>query len=783
MKNTKKQHLELVSRPEASTYQKQVVGVENLSSAQRKAIERYSLSIQPEGTFVGALEGKDPWDVRPIYLHEHQLYLIRLSDPSWALNRKKLNTIRSLYFHSLADQDSPLRVEAYGELEGQLWIKRKFYPYTLSDLPLDQEGFLSFHPVYQAEKIIALVENMHRTGVIHGHLSLSNIAIEDEPIFLDHGFGALSGENFSDLAPEIHGGSPATIAADIYGLGMILKSLLEGYLGKEHQDFLQRMLSYEPQLRPNILSVKEMFTTARENRSVVTQFEATQQKTIKHGSIINVTKNEPVQEFALNTRSTIEFVANHTPTIDKTEPVPEQTVQAPEKQSLPLSFIRIGTFTALVSLFVGLGIYYVQNDYKTEDTSHYSSYWLSKQTPLMKEVFDAAVIENSVSAQSVIIRAALDNQKLPKVKNTFLKIAFHPLWSEELSPQDRKIAIALSSSLTSPEVLQTLPPLSEVHPGILFGLLTEVKSDSSALSKVPIEALADLKSPFGETFARLAKLGVKNLGEPEVRGLAQLLIGSVTGQSVKLYLSSTTYRKIDILLPYIEAQDKEFSDKLFSILTKADSLKIPSIEWYQDSPSVVSWDKVNSKTKLLLVGGKFPTGLSLEQYLDLLSYPIASIRIEAAKIIERTIPKASRPILSILAETGAHLDREQILTLVSALSLDGKKAYLYIDKWFSDKPGAEIVLELLLARNKASSNDYFNLQAARYLAYQDLNIETKKLKQMMTHPEQLARALAYSKLAISDPEHMRLLDRLVDIEPSAKLRKQMVEKLEEAGYR
>jgi hypothetical protein len=253
-------HLTLASEnSSARISSREVIGIDALSEQQNNVAKHLVSRANCSGVIVGALVGEESWETRPLLLISGKLFILRFSDPSSSLNRNKMNYIRSLYAQLGAHKELGRSAFAVGQSDGQIWTLRRFHQSTFANLNIKETNSGSQHPVHRAQKLIELVASMQTAGIVHGHLSLTNVGADEEiPMVLDFGFGALEASG-KELAPEVRNGFPPSLASDIYGLGKILESLLKSENLPEIQNIIKLMLSDEPASRPNIDLIKKTF--------------------------------------------------------------------------------------------------------------------------------------------------------------------------------------------------------------------------------------------------------------------------------------------------------------------------------------------------------------------------------------------------------------------------------------------------------------------------------------------------------------------------------------------
>ncbi|MDZ4785180.1 MAG: hypothetical protein SGJ02_03785 [bacterium] len=788
-----------------------------------------------------------------------------------------------------------LSIIAYGEDNGQIWLQRKFHQNTLSNIENINSGIASFHPVEQAQKIIALVATMQDVGIVHGHITTTNIgADEEQPVLFDFGFAATEILKTESLAPEIKSGMPSTFASDIYGLGLTLKVILGTNLSPKHKELIDSMLSSETSKRPSIEFVKNAFAVPTAT-SILTPsnvgkvlpsgnlisariIESTQ-KSLKGESSKSIllsssqkshlhrsdqtkistqdvskiriaiqnqvrqstvalprsklpinsgaetykpvakmesaissgynSKNIESKQKKITQTSVSHAVRKHTELISpfdvnqlrdsdnlKLDIALIEKKKAPQKQiqtthvisvssdsekirsfSRTIRFITLAGLTSLICLLIGFAWSTSIKRKSPKEKADYSAYWLSDQPSLQQKVIEDIILKESSEAEAAILKALTDGTKVKGIRNELLRVAFGNFWAKDLSKTDRKILFALSLENNDPKILNSLPPIAKANPGVILTLLSQMPGRNEAISGLPISTFFMLPDPYGKAFFELSKLNIQNIGEEESIGLVKFVIGDVTKKSISEFIANRPEGKLEIVNILFEKERADLAEKFIRLVSTALPEVFPNIEWFYEN-SDVDWIAAPAITKIqIALGIKNFSGLSFEHQLDLLSFPDPKIKSAAASEIENALGTDLKPMLNIAISPESNLTRTQVISLISALSFKGQDRKGYISIWFGTNPESSAVIKLLLARSTTDKNDFFNLEASRYLANKDWKVDFETLKKLSVHLEPVARALAYSKMDPEDSEQRKFMRKMASIEPSPSVRKGIIEKI------
>jgi hypothetical protein len=412
--------------------------------------------------------------------------------------------------------------------------------------------------------------------------------------------------------------------------------------------------------------------------------------------------------------------------------------------------------------------------------------WASNDKGRMRVVAQAAIEDHDPAAENAIVEDTLSGENRPGVGSHLLRVALSDLWVDELSTTDRRAALALSVMPLFPEGVRSLPPLATLHPGVILAVAgqSQAKNPSKQLSELSINQLASLPAPVGTLFGQLRDGGSKTIGDPEVIALAGIISGNPPAETLEAYIGSESplpvaLARIAIALPLLSANEPSASQLLATLRDRGGEMG-QTLSWF-DIDGLGIWAKVKSADKLRIILGELPEQqLGVQQYADLLTFPLGDVRNKSAQVLKAKFLKGeSDQLLLVLGGEQNRLTREQTVALLSALNLDVSKRAPYIEVLFQLKPSPEMVLLVLLARSDKDSTDHFNLEAARYLRKNgEWSATTEMLQILAHHPEPLARSLAYARLSTRDPAQKKILQQRLSEEGDKGLAQRVMEKLE-----
>jgi hypothetical protein len=230
----------------------------------------------------------------------------------------------------------------------------------------------------------------------------------------------------------------------------------------------------------------------------------------------------------------------------------------------------------------------------------------------------------------------------------------------------------------------------------------------------------------------------------------------------------------------LSASGAALLDNAYNVLVKSSGTLSEVLRWF-DGTTLSHWKDVPSAQKLRLAAGVLPPEpLKLEQYADLLQFPVLSVRPEAAAALKQSFfPEGGHSTISLLASPKNRLTRYQNIFLLTALGLDKETRYSFIAKWFEMKPDPQTVLNLVIERRGITQIDPLNIEGARYVSDKNVEISRSQLQKLLMHQEPLARALAYAKLDLTKAVDVQILRKMLKEESSPELKEQIRLKLED----
>lgn len=802
-----------------------IITPDKLTLEQRKRAEYYLELAQIEGTFVGVIAGHMYWDVQPLVLQGHILTIVRVSDPGLSLNKARYTELEKLG-ERLLSFPNKYQIIAAGERGGEIWCHRPYYQKTLAEIVADEEGFAGLNPERLARYLIERIAEWKRDGLVHGHIVPENLGIENNELkVMDYGFCVSSPDlagQAKQIAPEVLDQQPLTHAVDIYGLGVTLPSLL----GEEHASIFEKMSAENPADRPELDEViKEIWpekltfvgvTEVEEEEGELEEEEETHHGDTEEEEEPEVEDVEEALEWLYGTSSLgpqmvdqikerlladLEEEKVEEPLVEEevAEELVEEIVEIEEEEEeedvqeevhhgdtekeekVQKQGVSWGWVVVLLVVFYGYQnqdtvLRYINAYIPITDSTPYERYWSSNIPSKMQEVALAAVIDGNQQAELVIIEDALGGSNRPNVLSKFIRIAFSPDWEQQLSAKDREIALKLGLAELVASEVQSLPPISEAHPGVLLAAVSRMRLRDPAdqVAEIPVSRMASLPRPFGQAFTMLDQIGVSYFEDPAARALCQILTGSTSREVLEIFLQSqddtiVAAGKLQILL-FISQWEKRIPELTYNVLRRGKGVLSRMIKWF-DGKQLADWSNVSFRDKLALAVGNMPEReLPVQNYASLLKFPMPlTTQSAVSSLLGKNLPGLNEEMLLFLASQESNLTRDQTVLLVTALTLTGEEQYSLLSKWIQTRPDPNSVVLLIARSVDIPGLDYLGLESARYLKDQSWSASIETLRELLDHEELLVRALAYSKLDASRPIEREVLKEQLSNEPNERM--------------
>lgn len=758
-----------------------VIATENLTTQVRRLVDQYREAGGHGGILIGAMQGDADWDWRPLLLERGVVQLLRLSDPVLGSAPDKFGLFKEVL--SSSRSVGSIAISSFGVSGDQLWVKRQFFKEVLSDSKALELAGPLIRSRENFVRLVDCVQQLHRIGIIHGHLCADNLAIAVRHLeILDvcfYVFSRISQRNALDVAPELQAGEPATEATDIYALGTVAEKILPHSLTDIERRLVDRMLAVDPNERPTLAEIGYAFREVPLNEhpfvggpplgSSEVKMAVLQQPAGVGSKPFTSTQDTP-GKVSVNYRSESE-----------------------------ISSSRSWLFLFILVLFIGSGVYFAYQRYSpwlyykfagsAVDDASFERFWKSGMPSLMQQVAKAALVDDNPAARFVVIRDALESKGANnQVRYDIIRIAFNPEWEGEISAEDRRIALslALADLLRDEMQMPALPSLEKTHPGVVLAIAGNlaVEKNFSQLGQVSLTRMVGLPGRYGAAFDILLRLGVENMADQAARALSHLLLGNVNTRVIRAFFREdeeprNLFIKLELVL-MLSGDREELAQETYNVLLTQHAFATQLLQWFQ-LENVAGWEKLSGRDKLVLLSGTLPKEtLQLEHYIDLLKFPRDGVR-DAAKehLIKEVLPETMLATIDFLAGDQNLFTRSQMITLVAALSLKPDQQYKILTDWFETQPDPDTLVNLLIVRSSIAPTDPFNVTAARYLSRNNWSGDLSQLKKLTMHSESLVRALAYSQLSVEKKEELQILKEMAKVEPDQRLRMQLQERLKD----
>lgn len=418
---------------------------------------------------------------------------------------------------------------------------------------------------------------------------------------------------------------------------------------------------------------------------------------------------------------------------------------------------------------------------RSEDAAEFANRIRSGQPSLMADAAYQAVIDENQNAQQAFYSTSMSGFENPKINSKLLRTGFDARWEASLAPEDRKTLLGLALYDLLPKDELTLPPPEKLHPAVILSVIAslDVEQGGAQFSKVSPSSLKTIPGKIGVAFNQLESSGVLSMEAPASRALCHIVLGDIRSDVLKTFFdnfkdlpsSLLRIRVLMILLSDIRGLEGALWSELQQPLSGL-------VNWFKDV-QLANWDSVSIPEKLSLMTGTLPQRkLSLDQYLDLLQFPLEASKNDVLTKLKLEYPFNAVAQSSLDLLTEKDVTREQAISFGNALLLPPHQAEPFYTAWIKTTPATSLVLRLLLARDTSGTDDPFSIVASRYLARNEWKATKSDFVKLVTHPEPLARALAFAKLDVSSPTERSMLEKSLQFESNERNRKLIQSRLE-----
>jgi tRNA A-37 threonylcarbamoyl transferase component Bud32 len=742
------------------------VGPQEIPEEDGSALKRAQEMLGISGPFVGGLlaEGRHS---RALVLHRGENFVLRIERiPTSA------TAIAMQYLHRLKGIQVQLSSvpSLYAAVSGNsLFYARKYYRMgpVLDRMPQDVP---KRERVRNARRLLRIVNELHRNQLFHGHFTGANL-YEIE--------GEASSRTSRGIQYSVVDLGVAFLSSPDAGRFHSLREAVESGQYLDHQALFKLYQSYWGEI--SLAAPEHLYGTDGFLPALDQQLAAQEPKTPPRAQAASSNPRES-SEAPTRTREKHGTLQKPTPHVGRHKSSSSKTTPSTVIRSSSWNMLLFGglALLAIVALLhFGTGAVF----HSPESFQDYRTQWLSNSPSLMLEVAKEAALQNDTVAQKVILESVeLREGDSSQYLSESLRIALHSPWFQDLEEADRRALFAYVLAPLLKGEVQRIPPLEDVHPGVALALLGGLPEnrDPTRLFRGLRARLDALPDPYRSAFEVLQGEG-DVAATSAMRAFIQLMAGKYTQRAFMTYLPRgtdplTTKNRVSVLIPTLREQD---ADLLWKYLVRIPA-GVAVASWFESSP-IVDWSTLSARSRIgLAFGENIPPNLSLEQSADLLRAPFLS-HASKETLAQQLEAQAKRSHLEDFFDvliTHPELNREEVLSLVSSLAIDGDALHVFIDQWFQTQPAPNAVFALLLSLSGRMPFEAFNIPAARYLREHDeWSVTEGQLYALAGHPEPLARALAYTRADLDVPAQRAILERRHGLETSQSLRRLLESKL------
>jgi hypothetical protein len=740
-------------------------------------------NISSQITCLGCYKGPTERDLRPLFMlstesgltSKRNLLLFRLLEvgtrlnPSLEMAWRNLKTIipRS-YLTSGLDE-----FKSFPHLGRVYWSCRYFYPNTLLDFTKAEITTRST----SADCILRLfqeLKTLEEQLCSHGNLRESNIGFDNHELFLlDPWFHANVAKTNSEHSRQ---NGPTLGARSLASL------ILNSFRPDLNQEALQVLIKFVSSDSDNLsfsdlhqawarLVDKEKYNHEQSDHKA---FSA---GTAPRGRLIDLSQIKQPRPVQINETS------------EEPKPIASETIalQLEDKtQNLLLKkhsslFLLVAGAASFIVLLLSGALNLSPSKFSQQELIEL---WGSAEQENQAEIARAALLDQDSRATNFLISELLTGKTIRGVDTQFIKNAFNELWIDQLNREDRIFALSVALAAIYRLPSQNLPDIEKIHPGIIFALIGKLNlaASSGKFDSQNLDNFASLPGTYGKVFKTLQSLGFNSLGNLAVRSVCRIILGNFGNEEITNLLSESPQEDkaiglIATVTPFTETYPALAETILNSLIIRQDILGSRS-RWFAED-NIAQWNKLSPKDFLFIALGIIPESVNeLDKLSDLLLYPNKSIRIKAKdKVLKALGSQELSRLLNVIIEQPALLNRSQVLSLIAISQGPADKAHPFVTSWLDLEPHPTIVLEFLFATASKKSFDASSIQLANYLARKDFDLTESQLPLLLSHPEPLARILAFPRLDPNRELDRKILETWLKTETSARIKAEIERKL------
>ncbi len=733
-----------------------------VEDCQRLLAERLSFKL----TCLGCYKSSDSWDYRPLFVaksDQNMLLLFRIIKPDSKLNPTLEMAWRNLS-SNLSDSYLASGLDDFSHTVTTsriYWSLRKFYSATLDQLESDSSINKSTL-VRAIDALFSEIKQLEERLCPHGNLCASNIGFDGQKLFI--------------IDPWIHSSSKKSASQNILGprsLASLLLRVFAQSLPEAGSQALIKFISHDSEA-PSFsdLHASWQSVNTKENDLSYNAVKTSEQS-------LMAPRGRVIKSSELNTAIPKDTVSKVSP--ENIQPEIKAVKKIDVRNNRSVLFFGIALVTAIFVLFASGYLNFQISSYSEQQLA---DDWSSDDPQILAELAKSAIVDKDRKVQQFLSLQLLSGENKQGVDSRFLKMAFNPLWFEELSDKDRVFALSAAFSAVYKTPSEALPKLEQLHPALIFSLLGKLRLDNkeNSISRLGIEKLLSLPGSYGAVFKGLSEIGFKKLGDLAVHASARILNDNFDETDIRAILSSDlnddkVLQITSLIAPFSETNPK-IAEMIFEYALPAMNQLGSRLRWFAEEP-LADWKSVEPKDLLFIALGLVPDTLNqTDKLADLLLFPNQRVRQKAH---EKILVILKSPELSELFNmpvvNPTILSRAQIISLVAITQGEPQKAAPFVSSWLSLEPDPAVVLEFLLGTSDRKSFEASTVQLANYLARKDFDISQRQLPLLLSHPEPLARTLAFPRLDPSKELDRRILTAWLETETSPRIKSEIKLKL------